>query len=120
MDGFNAHGIMTGACRGRRRWSLQVVALLSLIRIIAPVYCQRTEDYQLTLLVAIKNNGSGLEIRESIGDSRTSQWPDHDLESQKGYFIPDYNLSLECGSQYFRCQELLVIHNPHKMTVGNC
>ena len=93
---------------------LQVLALLlSLIR-IAPVCCQHAEDYELTLLAAIRSNESGLEVRtlfpEHYGSSRTSQWPDHDLEPHMGlYFIPNHSLSSECGDQYFRCQELLVV-----------
>ena len=97
---------------------LQVLALLlSLIRIAAilsPVCCQHAEDYELTLLAAIRSNESGLEVRtlfpEYYGSSRTSQWPDHNLEPQMDlYFIPSHNLSSECGEQYLGCQELLVV-----------
>ena len=92
---------------------LQILALLPLIR-IAPVCCQHAEDYELTLLAAIRSNESGLEVRtlfpEYYGSSRASQWSDYDLEPQMDlYFIPNHSLSSECGNQYFRCQKLLVV-----------
>ena len=92
---------------------LQILALLPLIR-IAPVSCQHAEDYELILLAAIRSNESGLEVRtlfELSGFSRASERPDHDLQLEPQmdlYFIPNHNLSSECGDQYFRCQELLV------------
>ena len=92
---------------------LQILALLPLIR-IAPVFCQHAEDYELTLLAAIRSNESGLEVRtlfpEYYGSSRAPQWSDYDLEPQMVlYFIPNHSLSSECGDQYFRCQKLLVV-----------
>ena len=50
------HAIMTGSFS----WSLLLVALLPLL--IAPAYCQHTEYYRLTFILAIKTNDSGLEI----------------------------------------------------------
>ena len=101
--------IMTGSCS---LW-LPLLALLPLIR-IAPVYCQHTEDYGLTFLLAIKNNESGLEVRTlfpenhgSVSNNHASQRPDYELEFQV-QFIPGHSLSSECGGQYLRCQELLV------------
>ena len=92
---------------------LQILALLPLIR-IAPVCCQYAEDYELILLATIQSNENGLEVRtlfpEYYGSSRASQWSDYDLEPQMDlYFIPNHSLSSECGDQYFRCQELLVV-----------
>ena len=86
---------------------LQILTLLPLIR-IAPVFCQHAEDYELTLLVAIRSNESGLEIRTLFefsghyGFSRASEWPDHDLKLDPQialYFIPNHSLSSECGDQ---------------------
>ena len=99
--------------RGYEARLLQILTLLPLIR-IAPVCCQYAEDYELTLLAAIRSNESGLEVRtlfpEYYGSSRASQWSDYDLEPQMDlYFIPNHSLSSECGDQYFRCQKLLVI-----------
>ena len=102
---------MTGLCS----WSLLLVALLPLLN-IAPAYCQHTEDYRLTFLLAIKNNENGLEIytlflenrRVSVEDSGASQWLDHELEPQMHFFFPGHSLSSWCGDQYFQCQELLV------------
>ena len=89
----------------RSLWLLLVV--LYLIR-IAPVCCQYTEDYELTFLLSIKNNGSGLEI---VIHTRFPENCDSEgrLElDPKTFFIPGRNLSSECGDQYFRCQHLLV------------
>ena len=96
---------------------LQILALLPLIR-IAPVCCQYAEDYELTLLAAIRSNESGLEVRtlfpEYYSSSRASGWSDYDLEPQMDlYFIPNHSLSSECGDQYFRCQKLLVVCAPN-------
>ena len=96
---------------------LQILALLPLIR-IAPVSCQHAEDYELILLAAIRSNESGLEVRTLFkfsghyGFSRASERPDHDLQLEPQmdlHYIPNHNLSSECGDQYFRCQKLLVV-----------
>ena len=88
--------------------SLLLVALLPPVR-IAPAYCQHTEDHRSTFLVAIKSNGSGLEIHthflENHGYEGSRSQPE--LKS-KMHFIPNHSLSSECGDQYFRCQQLLV------------
>ena len=59
--------------------------------------------------MAIKSNGSGLEIHthfpENHGYEGSRLQPE--LES-KMHFIPNRSLSSECGDQYFRCQQLLV------------
>ena len=51
---------------------------------------------------------SGLEVHtlfpEYCGSSRASQWSDSDGP------IPNHSLSSECGDQYFRYQELLIVH----------
>ena len=110
---------MTGSCS---LWLL-LVTFHSLV-CVAPVCCQYVlnvkEDYRLTFVLAIKNNKSGLqlELYQSLYDleysghvvnSGASQWPDHELEPQI-HFIPGHRLSPECGNQYFRCQELLIIN----------
>ena len=76
----------------------------------------------MTVLLAIKNNESGLllEIYQtlpvpenggSVDDSGEHQWRDlAELELQITHFIPGRSLSSGCGDQYFRCQELLVIN----------
>ena len=76
----------------------------------------------MTVLLAIKNNESGLllEIYQtlpvpenggSVDDSGEHQWRDlAELEPQITHFIPGRSLSSGCGDQYFRCQELLVIN----------
>ena len=96
---------------------LPLVAFLPLIR-IAPVYCQYTEERRLMFLVAIESNGSGLEVcvlfpeesHGSINNIGTSQWPNHELETQIP-FIPGYSLSSECGDWYYRCQEQVLVVN---------
>ena len=97
------------------------VALFSLID-VAPVYSQRTEDCRLTILVAIKSNDSGLEIRTLFPDPEaldlvrtvsingdSNNWPNHagQLVPQV-VFISGHYLSSECGEQYFQCQDVLV------------
>ena len=76
----------------------------------------------MTVLLAIKNNESGLllEIYQtlpvpenscSVDDSGAHQWRDlAELEPQITHFIPGRSLFSVCGDQYFRCQELLVIN----------
>ena len=96
----------------------QVIVLLPLIRIAGSAFCQRTENHTLlTFLLAIKNNDSRLDVHTlfpenlgSIDDQWASQWTQHNLKSQL-HVIADHKLSSECGDQYFRCQELLVINN---------
>ena len=110
---------MTGSCC---LWLL-LVTFHSLV-CVAPFCCQYVlnvkEDYRLTFVLAIKNSKSGLqlELYQSLYDleysghvvnSGASQWPDHELEPQI-HFIPGHRLSPECGNQYFRCQELLIIN----------
>ena len=79
---------------------------------IAPASCQRAEKHGLTFLVAIKSNGSGLEIHthllENHGYEGISDRSQTDLEPSKTQFIPHRRLPPECGDQYFRCQEPLV------------
>ena len=99
--------------RSRLWWLMHVAALLPLIG-VPPSFCQHTENRKLlTSLLAIKSNKSGLEIHtlfpENRGSIDDSQWPDNELEPQT-LFIPGHSLSSECGYQYFRCQELLVIN----------
>ena len=95
---------MMGSCG----LSLLLVALLPPVR-ITPAYCQHTEDHRLTFLVAIKSNGSGLEIHtrflENHGYEGIRSQPE--LKS-KMHFIPNHSLSSKCGDQYFRCQQLLI------------
>ena len=100
------------------------MALLPLIR-IAPIYCQHTEDYRLTFVVAIKSNESGLELRtlfpenrDSVNNSGKSQWPNHELEPQMR-FLPGHTLSSKCGDQYYRCQELLVVNDESQLVQNN-
>ena len=92
---------MMGSCS---LWLL-LVALLPPVR-IAPAYCQHTENHRLTFLVAIKSNGSGLEIHTQFPENHGSR-SQPELES-KMHFIPNRSLSSECGDQYFRCQQFLV------------
>ena len=65
----------------------------------------------MTFLVAMKSNGSGVEVRtlfpENHDSHGASQRPGHGLKPQM-LFISGHNLSSECGEQYFRCQEVLV------------
>ena len=106
-------------------WFL-LVALVPLFYVV-PVCCQQAaivkEDCRMTVLLAIKNNESGLllEIYQtvlpvpenggSVDDSGEHQWRDlAELEPQITHFIPGRSLFSGCGDQYFRCQELLVIN----------
>ena len=110
----SGHAIMTGLSS----WPIHFVALSLPLLSIAPAYCQHTEDYRLTFILAIKNNESGLEVytlfpenRGSIDDNHSggaSQWLEHELDPQMHFFFPGHNLSSWCDDQYFRCQELLV------------
>ena len=110
----SGHAIMTGLSS----WPIHFVALSLPLLSITPAYCQHTEDYRLTFILAIKNNESGLEVytlfpenRGSIDDNHSggaSQWLEHELDPQMHFFFPGHNLSSWCDDQYFRCQELLV------------
>ncbi len=75
------------------------------------VYCQRTDDHRLTFLVAIKGNGSGLEVRTLLPENHSSE--------PQMKFIPGYSLSSKCGDEYYQCQELLVINDSQQFSVQN-